>query len=97
MSDMRLTAAGAVVDEPALLGQARGFARLRFSAQLEPDFQLYLHGKMCARAKIVAISSIAFMLFFMLLDIIYLPDWVRNYTLSVRGVALMVMILALRR
>tara|TARA_R110000796_G_scaffold95621_2_gene201001 strand:- start:4187 stop:5977 length:1791 start_codon:yes stop_codon:yes gene_type:complete len=95
MSDMRLTAAGAVVDEPALLGQARGFARLRFSAQLEPDFQLYLHGKMCARAKIVAISSIAFMLFFMLLDIIYLPDWVRNYTLSVRGVALMVMIFAL--
>lgn len=95
MSDIPLVTTGAAIDEPALLAQERGFASLRFSAQLEPGFQLYLHGKMCARVKIVAISSIAFMLFFMLLDYVYLPRWVSNYTLCVRGIALLAIIVAI--
>ncbi|MEH6566973.1 MAG: hybrid sensor histidine kinase/response regulator [Halopseudomonas sp.] len=94
MSDASLSAA-ALIDEPALLAQERGFARLRFSDQLEPGFQLYLHAKMCARVKIVATSSIAFMLFFMLLDYLYLPHWVSSYTLSVRSAGLIVIVLAI--
>ena len=41
MSETRLVATGTAIDEPALLAQERGFASLRFSAQLEPDFQLF--------------------------------------------------------
>ncbi|HEC53191.1 hypothetical protein LCGC14_0136580 [marine sediment metagenome] len=95
MSDTRLVAMSTAIDEPALLAQERGFASLRFSAQLEPDFQLFLHAKMCARVKIVAISSITFMLLFMLLDYVYLPHWVSNYTLCVRGAGLLAVIAAL--
>ncbi len=95
MSETRLVATGTAIDEPALLAQERGFASLRFSAQLEPDFQLFLHAKMCARVKIVAISSITFMLLFMLLDYVYLPHWVSNYTLCVRGAGLLIVIAAL--
>ncbi|GAA6131533.1 ATP-binding response regulator [Halopseudomonas sabulinigri] len=94
MSNPTVTAAS-VIDEPALLAQERGFARLRFSAQLEPGFQLYLHAKMCARVKIVAISSISFMLFFMLLDYVYLPHWVSDYTLVVRMIGLLAICFAL--
>jgi len=88
-------AAAAVIDEPALLAQERGFARLRFSAQLEPGFQQYLHAKMCARVKVVSITSVAFMLFFMLLDYLYLPHWVSDYTLTVRFIGLIIIVAAI--
>ncbi|UJJ32030.1 ATP-binding response regulator [Halopseudomonas maritima] len=83
------------IDEPALLAQQRGFARLRFRAPLEQAFQHYLHGKMASRVGLVALSSIAFMLLFMWLDYLYLPPEVARYTLSIRSLALLLVCLAI--
>ncbi|MFO7704104.1 MAG: HAMP domain-containing sensor histidine kinase, partial [Halopseudomonas sp.] len=72
------------VDEPALLAQQRHFSGLRFSRGLEADFQLYLHGKMCARVRVVAFSCISFMLLFVWVDLTFLPEYLNRYTIAVR-------------
>lgn len=76
------------VDEPALLAQQRHFANLRFSQALEPDFQRYLHEKMCSRVRVVAFSCVSFMLLFVWVDLAFFPASLNRYTVSVRLVVL---------
>ncbi len=90
-----IASAAVGIDEPALLAQQRGFARLRFSGPLEQAFQHYLHVKMAGRVVVVAASSVLFMLLFMWLDHLYLPPEVARYTLSIRAVALVLVCLAI--
>lgn len=83
------------IDEPALLAQQRRFTRLRFSRALEADFQLYLHGKMCARVAVVAFSCITFMLLFVWVDLRFLPEYLNRYTIAVRLAVLAVVCVTL--
>ncbi len=83
------------IDEPALLAQQRSFAGLRFSRALEPGFHLYLHGKMCNRVGVVAFSCISFMLLFVWIDLLYLPEYLNRYTIGVRLTVLTVVCLTL--
>ncbi|MFZ2288632.1 MAG: hybrid sensor histidine kinase/response regulator [Halopseudomonas yangmingensis] len=83
------------LDEPALMAQSRGFAGLRFSQALEPGFLHYMHVKMAGRARLVAISAISFMLFFMWLDVAYLPEEILPLTLGGRLLALLLICFAL--
>ncbi len=88
MSDATRPAQTGAIDEPAVLAQQRGFANLRFSDALEPGFQLYLHGKMSNRVGLVAFSTISFMLFFMWVDVMFLPADINRYTVTIRAVVL---------
>jgi signal transduction histidine kinase len=88
MSDPTSPALAALIDEPAVLAQQRGFAKLRFSRALEPGFMLYLHGKMSSRVGLVAFSTISFMLFFMWVDVMFLPAEINRYTVTIRAVVL---------
>lgn len=72
------------IDEPALLAQQRSFARLRFSHLFEPAFQLYMHEKMCNRVAVVAFSCISFMLLFVWVDHVFLPDYLTQYSIPLR-------------
>ncbi|MFN3581887.1 MAG: hybrid sensor histidine kinase/response regulator [Pseudomonas sp.] len=88
--------AAAYIDEPALLAQQRSFARLRFNKGLEPGFQLYLHEKMCNRVVLVAFSCISFMLLFVWIDLVFLPEELHRYTVTVRLAVLAVVCVTLR-
>lgn len=88
MSDPTSPAQAVLIDEPAVLAQQRGFANLRFSQALEPGFMLYLHGKMSNRVGLVAFSTITFMLFFMWVDVMFLPTEINRYTVTIRAVVL---------
>lgn len=84
-----------LIDEPALLAQRRGYARLRFSAELESGFLRYLHVKMCSRVWLVGGSCIAFMLLFVWVDLLFLPEMVHRLTVPVRLAVLMLVMFTL--
>ena len=77
-----------VFDEPALLAQQRGFARLRFDPSLEPGFERYMHQRMADRSKLVAFIAAFFMLLFALIDYRYLPPDLARHTIPARMVIL---------
>jgi signal transduction histidine kinase/CheY-like chemotaxis protein len=95
MSDSTSPAQAAAIDEPAVMAQQRGFAGLRFSESLEPGFMLYLHGKMSNRVGLVAFSTISFMLFFMWVDIMFLPVEINRYTVTIRALVLCLIVFTL--
>lgn len=88
MQDHSKTSQAEAFDEPALLAQQRGFARLRFESSLEPGFLRYMHHRMADRSRLVAFIAAFFMLLFALIDWRYLPPEFSRYTIPARLVIL---------
>ena len=83
------------LDEPALLAQQRRLGRLRFTALLEEDFKKYMHNKMRGRVWSVALTTIGFMLLFFWVDYRYLPPEIKQITIPIRAVMLVLVVLSL--
>src|SRR5690554_6500193 len=83
------------LDEPALLAQHRRLGRLRFPAHQEDDFNTYMHNKMRGRVGAVAVTAIGYMLLFFWVDYRYLPPEIKQISIPVRAVVLLLVISSL--
>lgn len=83
------------LDEPALLAQRARLRRLRFKPDIEQHFARYMHVRLAGRAPVVTLCALTFMLLFMLLDRVYLPAGLYQYTLPIRTIILLLVVAAI--
>lgn len=73
-----------------------GFSNLKFSSELEPDFQCYQGMLIKRRLPMVAVFSLFLLVMYALVDFLFLPDNVWQFTISIRlGMLIPVVLLAL--